>query len=158
MGFNLLMKRKVFARIQVMCDDYEDRFNEKVATASIVNVLLAEALITRGEIPEDFILNEYGCKTPIEQGFTPKARKDRKIIEVRKEEAELKRISKTFSEVFKQWGEHPDEKWREGWITRAKKWQAKIPIAKLILELENAETSAVIRSTNSLESLKEVEC
>jgi hypothetical protein len=134
MPFNLLMKRKVFAKIQVMCDEYEDKFGESVATASVVNVLLAEALIARGLIPEDFIRKEYRCANPIEQGFTASARQEKKPLEVQKEKSELERVAKNFSMVLDQWAVHPQE-WREIWLKKAETWKDKVPAAKLVLAL-----------------------
>jgi hypothetical protein len=141
MTLNLIMKRKVFAQIQVMCAKYEQDFNEKVATASVVNVLLAEALIARGLIPKDFIQKEYGCLDPIGQGFTAKARNERPKApaEVQREQTELENKQKTFSMVLNQWADHPDKTWRENWFKQAEEWKEKIPNAKLILALKNGD-------------------
>jgi len=129
MPFNLIMKRKVFARVQVMCDDYEDKFQEKVATARVVNVLLAEALIHRELIPKGFIKENYGCDDPIADGFTPKARRASGKVELTIKRIE---ITKTLRMVIDQWNMH-DTEWQKKWVSKAEKLKDTIPEAQQIL-------------------------
>jgi len=138
MGLNLIMKRKVYATIQVLCDTYEDKFEEKLATAKLVNVLLAEALITRNLIPEDFIETEYGSSDPLSHIFTAKARneKTKPLREVQHEQIELEKKQRMFGMVVDQWADHPDKIWREKWFKEAEKWQEKVSTAKLVLALK----------------------
>ena len=139
MPFNLIMKRKVFATVQVLCSEYEEKFHEKLATASLVNVLIAEALQHRRLIPEDFIECHYGCEGPINCGFTPKARCEKTSLAKLKEQTEKDKMSLAFRMVAEQWSEHPDPKWRSQWIATAKQWKEKVPNAKLVLALAIGE-------------------
>jgi hypothetical protein len=134
-GFNLILKRKPFAVIQVLCDSYEDRFKEKVATASVVNVLIAEALAARGLIPKDYVITEYGSIDPIKEGFTASARRESKTQPSHKEQEELERETRYFKAIFEsEWETHPNMAWRANVIERAKKWP-QIECARLIVEL-----------------------
>lgn len=145
MPFNLIMPRKVFAKVQCLCDEYEETYQEKIATARLVNVLLCEALIERELIPKTFIKEKYGSNNPIEEGFTKKARELSTGItreEKFQKDAEISKITKTFSEVIKQWSlqRSNPRKWREGWVKKAEKWKDIVPNAKLVLGLANGET------------------
>jgi hypothetical protein len=129
------MKRKVFATVQVMCDSYETKFNEKVATASFVNVLIAEALTARGLIPKDYIQTEYGTTDPIKEGFTATARRETSTTEQHKDIEELARETKFFKAILEsEWEAHPSIEWRKKIIARAEKWP-QIECARLIVEL-----------------------
>jgi hypothetical protein len=141
MVFNLLMKRRVFAVVNTICADYQDKFHEKVATASVVNVLIAEGLTARGLIPKEFVEQEYGCPDPINLGFTAKARNEKVKtgLEIQKEQLELEKKAKAFSMVLDQWSLHPDPKWRSQWIAEAEKWKGKVANAELVLALVNGE-------------------
>lgn len=118
------MPRRAYAEIQNMCVEYEDKFNEHVATAKMVNMLICEALMERGRIPKDFLQCQYGAKDPHDEGFTPKARAITKGITLQRKkekERERKALSSTFSQVVKQWDEpHPNPDWKDKWIQRAK--------------------------------------
>ncbi|MGB9694284.1 MAG: hypothetical protein ACPLYF_05510, partial [Fervidobacterium sp.] len=103
MGLNLIMPRTVFTIINDLCDKYEQKFKERVATASVVNVLLAEALIHRGLIPKDYIKEHYGCENPIEQGFTPNARKEKSALEKQRETEKLQQVEKVLTLAYEQW-------------------------------------------------------
>lgn len=135
MGFNLIMKRKPFAVIQNLCDAYEDRYKEKVATASLVNVLIAEALQARGLIPKDYVLTEYGAVDPIKEGFTASARRESKVTPTHKEQEELERETRYFKGIFEsEWEAHPSPEWRAKVLERAKKWP-QISYAKTLIEI-----------------------
>jgi len=133
------MKRKIFRVIQDICDEYEEKFKEKVATASVVNVLLAEALAHRGLIPKDYIKSQYGCDNPIEQGFTPNARKEKPQHVLEQEQKTLMEKDKMFKLVLEQWELHPALEWRLKWIKEAEKWKDKLPHAKELCDLADKE-------------------
>jgi hypothetical protein len=103
MPFNLIMGRKLFTVVNDLCDKYEEKFKEKVATASVVNVLIAEALIHRGLIPPTYIREHYGCDSPIEEGFTPNARKEIPKHVLEQEQARILQVEKTLTEAYKIW-------------------------------------------------------
>lgn len=133
--FNLIMKRKPFAVTQTICDIYETNFKEKVATASVVNVLIAEALTARGLIPKDYILKEYGSNDPIKEGFTASARGSILTVTQVKAQADLDRESRFFEAIFKtEWETHKDKSWRDKILARAAKYP-EIEFARLLLEL-----------------------
>lgn len=135
MGFNLIMKRKPFAVIQGLCDSYEDRYREKVATASMVNVLIAEALQARGLIPKDYVLTEYGAVDPIKEGFTASARRESKTTPSHRELEELEAETRYFKAVFEsEWEAHKSTEWRTKALERAKKWP-QISYAKMLVEI-----------------------
>lgn len=143
MPFNLIMPRKAFATVQVICDEYEEKFQEKVSTAKVVNVLVCGDLIRRGRIPEDFIKKQYGSDDPIEEGFTKKARELSSGIgrEVKlQKEADIVKMTRTFSDVHKQWNKMP-EKSKQYWKKKAKEYEALIPDAKLILARANGDNN-----------------
>lgn len=52
---------------------------------------------------------------------------------------EQDKMAKKFSGVLEQWADHPDAKWRSRWISEAKLWKDKIPVAKMVLALANGE-------------------
>ena len=137
MGFNLIMPRKVFAKVQVMCDEYEEKFQEKIPTARLVNVLLCEALIQRDLIPYDFIKKQYGCYYPIEQGFTPKSReKFHRETVTPEERAKIiyAHERQLFVSVKEQWDIHEhEESWKQKWIKKAEEFKDIIPEAQEIL-------------------------
>ena len=139
MSFKLIMPRKVFRVIQEICEEYEERFGEKVATASVVNVLLAEALIHRGLIPKDYIKSQWGCDNPIEQGFTACARGEKPPHIVEQEQKTLMEKDRMFKMVLDQWELHPALEWRIKWVKEAEKWQDKLPHAKMLVDLANKE-------------------
>ena len=57
-----------------------------------------------------------------------------------KAKRQLEEEDRLFSMVLDQWAEHPDKKWREDWITRAKQWKDKLKSAELVVALANGET------------------
>jgi hypothetical protein len=136
MPFNLIMKRKVFVKVQILCEKYEEKFNEKIATAKVVNVLLAEALIHRKDIPEDFIEKQYGCPDPIEQGFTAKARKESAVsASVIGDHALLEQKDKQFKGQLEQWELHPDPDWKRKVLEDAEQWKDRLESARALLKL-----------------------
>jgi hypothetical protein len=128
------MGRKLFTVINDLCDKYEEKFGEKVATASVVNVLIAEALIHRGLIPKDYIKEKYGCDNPIEQGFTPNARKEKPAYEKEKEMQKLQQIEKVLTLAFEQW-ETLKETAKAYHLKTAQQYP-ELPISKMILQKE----------------------
>jgi hypothetical protein len=132
MPFQLIMKRKVFTQVQILCDTYEDQYGQKIATASVVNVLLAEALIHRSLIPEDFIIKNYGCADPIASGFNAKAREVSGKIGPRDKAG--KKLEKAFSNIIKNWKDLPPKS-KTYWLQKARKYLDTVPNAKLILAL-----------------------
>jgi hypothetical protein len=136
MPFNLLMKRKVFVRVQILCEEYEEKFQEKIATAHVVNVLLAEALIHRGLIPPDFITEAYGSSNPINLGFTARARNDKPVSEQIHEKTEAEKAEQQLRGMLDQWELHPDPEWREKAFAFAEKFADQLQSAKDILKLK----------------------
>ena len=134
MGLNLIMPRTVFTLINDLCDKYEQKFGEKVATASVINVLLAEALIHRNLLPKDYIRQKYGCDNPIEQGFTPNARKEKPAYEKEKETLKLQQIEKVLTLAFEQW-ESLKETAKAYHLKTAQQYP-ELPISKMILQKE----------------------
>jgi len=128
------MPREVYAIVQQICVEYEAKFKEKVATASVVNVLLAEALIHRNRIPQTFIKEKYGCDNPIEQGFTPNARKEKPAYEKEKETLKVQQIDKVLTLAFEQW-ESLKETAKAYHLKTAQQYP-ELPISKMILQKE----------------------
>jgi hypothetical protein len=133
------MGRKLFTVVNDLCDKYEEKFGEKVATASVVNVLIAEALIRRGLIPKDYIRQKYGCDNPIDFGFTPNARKEKPQHVLVQEQKTLAEKDKVFKMVLEQWQIHPALEWRHKWVKQAEKWKDQLPHAKALWDLANKE-------------------
>jgi hypothetical protein len=128
------MPREVYAIVQQICVEYEAKFKEKVATASVVNVLLAEALIQRNRIPKDFIKNHYGCDNPIEMGFTPNARKEKPQHVIMEEQAKIKFIEKTLKGAYELW-DKLSESAKASHLKTAQQYP-ELPISKMILQKE----------------------
>ena len=128
------MPREVYAIVQQICVEYEAKFKEKVATASVVNVLLAEALIHRGLLSKSFIKEAYGCDNPIEMGFTPNARKEKPAYEKEKETLKLQQIEKILTLAYEQW-ETLKETAKAYHLKTAQQYPD-LPISKMILQKE----------------------
>jgi len=141
MGLSLIMKRQVFAIIQSLAVDYEEKFGKrKGLTPLITNQLLAEALISRGLLPENFLEDEYGSLDPLGEGFSYRGfrsgavKKKRAVKTKVEEESELKKVETQFSRALAQWDLHPSEEWRSKWIKHAEKYAKLVPKAQLILD------------------------
>jgi len=132
--FNLIMGRKLFTVINDLCDKYEEKFGEKVATASVVNVLIAEALIHRGLIPKDYIRQKYGCDNPIEMGFTPNARKEKPAIEKEREMLRLQQVEKVLTLAYEQWETLKES--AKAYHLKTAQQHPDLPISKKILQKE----------------------
>jgi len=134
MGLNLIMPRVVYTEIQKLCVEYEEKFKEKVATASVINALLAEALIHRGLIPSDFLVKQYGCENPIDMGFTSKARNEKPQYVIEQKKRKLQQIEKILTEAYKQWDKLKPS--AQAYHLKTAQEHSDLPIAQLILKKE----------------------
>jgi hypothetical protein len=132
MPFNLILGRKPFTVVNDLCDKYEEKFKEKVATAKVVNVLIAEALIHRGLIPSTYIKEHYGCDNPIDMGFTPNARKEKPVHEVEKEKRKIEEIEHTLTNVYKLWNTLKPS--AQAYHLKTAREHTELPISQLILK------------------------
>lgn len=137
MPFTLLMKRKVYRVIQDICDEYEGKFREKIATAHVVNVLLAEALIHRGLIPKDYIREHYGCDNPIDMGFTANARKEKPQYIVVQEQEKLRQIERILTGALEQWDSLTEN--AKAYHLKTAMQYNELPISKQILRREGVQ-------------------
>jgi hypothetical protein len=138
MGFSLLMKRKVFSIIQGLAVEYEERFGKrKGLTPLITNQLLAEALIVRGLLPEDFLKTEYGSVDPFQDGFAYRGWRSEKDKEKRSQKIPNPWVRK-FNNVIKDW-DNMRETSKQYYLTKATELIDKVPEAKEILELHNKD-------------------
>lgn len=134
MPFNLIMGRKLFTVVNDLCDKYEEKFGEKVATASVVNVLIAEALIHRGLIPKDYIRQKYGCDNPIDMGFTANARKEKPPHVIEQEQQKLRQTEKTLKGAYEQWDSLTET--AKAYHLRTALQHQDLPVSKQLLKRE----------------------
>ena len=156
MGLNLIMKRRVFAVIQKLAVEYEDKFGKrKGLTPLITNQLLAEALITRGLLSADFLKAEYGSPDPLKEGFSyrgyrsEQARQKRSEKNLQQEQSEG--WSKRFRDVAAQW-DNLSERSKEYHVKKARELVDKVPEAQKILDKSEARARALQSSKDSCSS------
>jgi hypothetical protein len=134
MGLNLIMPRTILTIVNDLCDKYEHKFGEKIATAKVVNVLLAEALIQRNLLPKDYIKNHYGCDNPIEQGFTAKARGEKPRYIVEQEQEKIRQVEKILKGAFEQWDTLSES--AKAYHLKTAQQYPELSISKMILQKE----------------------
>lgn len=145
MGFSLIMKRRVFSIIQRLAVEYEDKFGKrKGLTPLITNQLLAEALIGRDLLPEDFLKTEYGSADPLKDGYPYRGYRNEEAREKRSkkvsEQKQSEDWSTRFNNVSQLWNKI-SEKSKQYHVTKARELVNKVPEAKLILELYDKEVT-----------------
>jgi len=146
MGLNLIMKRQVFAVIQNLAVEYEEEYGKrKGLTPLITNQLLAEALIARGKLPENFLKDEYGKENPLLEGFSYRGFRDeaakKKRAKTRAQDKNLEGWPKRFSEIAKEWNKVNDKS-KQWHVKKARELIDKVPEAKLILDLDEKDKKA----------------
>jgi len=141
MGLNLIMKRQIFAIIQNLAVEYEEKYGKRRGlTPLITNQLLAEALITRGLLPDNFLEDEYGAPDPLLEGFAYRGFRNKAVRERRakkpvQDRKNIEEWAKRFVDVAEQW-ETITEKSKQYHLAKARELENKIPEAKLILQLQ----------------------
>ena len=143
MGFSLIMKRRVFSIIQSLAVEYEEKFGKrKGLTPLITNQLLAEALIARKLLPDNFLQTEYGSADPLKEGYAYRGYRNKEAREKRSkkldEQKQSKEWSTRFNNAVKQWDEM-SEKSKQYYVTKARELIEQVPEAKLILELHDKD-------------------
>jgi len=146
MGLALIMKRQVFAIIQNLAVEYEEKHGKrKGLTPLITNQLLAEALIARGLLPDNFLEDEYGTPNPLLEGFAYRGFRDKaakkKRAKKRVQDKNLEEWPKRFSDVAGDW-DKISEKSKQYYVKKARELIDKVPEAKLILDLDNKDKKA----------------